>query len=244
MSSRAFDARTGAGLCGLCGVAFQAGERAFYLTCAGDGARRESQVERSDSASGYSTGFRSIPSGTFRTVGRGRYSRQVAVFKWQERRGSRWFDLAVWEQMCHVACASTRGYRIPSGETTAKKGTRTEGHAHRVAEMAQAVANVEAVAVQAREESPVSLETALTEGGTVAPAINVTEMQPSSYLASMRAAGGVTLVEQVSLLPPPAPERAPLLPSEGRRVLDLDDTLQGSPVNEVPAFKPRPLDLD
>lgn len=192
MSSKAFAARTGAGLCGLCESAFSAGERAFYLTCR---TARGEQIE-SDRRT-----FRTVRTGS-RTVAAGtRFEREVAVYGWQERRGGRWVEVEVWEQMCHVACAASRGYRIPAGETVAKYGTRTEGHAHRVAQMAQAVANVATVAATITA-TPETVGAAITQAEATGEAFNPYK----------------------SLLPPPAAPKVEAVANDGVRKIELDES--------------------
>lgn len=113
--------------------AIMVGEVCFYLTCRGDAATTESQIQSSKKADGYDTGFRIIPSGKVRTVGKAPFTRQVPIFKWQEQgENEQWHDLLVWEKMVHKACAESCGYRIPGHQGRAHKGNRTKGFAHKV----------------------------------------------------------------------------------------------------------------
>lgn len=150
MSSRAFKARTthsssSPQLCGLhrasgCshevdGVirdgAIVKDQLCFYLTCLGRDARPERQIQKSNKADGYASGYRIVPDG-WRKVGRPGHERQVRTFKWQEERGGRWHDVTVWERMVHVECAAKLGYKAPGRKTSAHKGERTKGYAHQV----------------------------------------------------------------------------------------------------------------
>lgn len=161
MSSKSFPARTGHTPSNpqLCGLHAQSGcsnvapakdangddieqevpgailkkERCFYLTCRGDQATPKSQIKSSKKADGCDTGFRIIPSGKTRTVGKAPYTRQVPIFKWQEQAGDgRWHDLLVWEKMVHEDCAAQCGYQTPGVKGHAHRGKRTKGFAHRV----------------------------------------------------------------------------------------------------------------
>lgn len=109
------------------------GDLCFYLTCRGDQASPKAQIQRSNKKDGYSTGFRVIPSGRTRTVGKKPYTREQPIFKWQEQGpNGRWHDVAVWEKMVHVKCAKALNYKAPSHRGTAHRGARTKGFAHRV----------------------------------------------------------------------------------------------------------------
>lgn len=170
MSSRSFKARTSYSasnpqLCGLvessgCCTsvddvevdgAIARGQMCFYLTCRGDQAKPERQIQKSNKKDGYSTGFRIVPSGRTRTVGRPPYTREVVVFKWQEQgQVGRWHDVTVWEKMVHEDCARKLGYRAPGDSTTAHKGDRTEGFAHKVSP--NPISGLEELAIVAHEE--------------------------------------------------------------------------------------------
>lgn len=158
MSSKAFPARTSHTskkdqICGLhessgcsAGVVLEAdgdeenvlgaileGDLCFYLTCRGDQATPKNQIQRSNKKDGYSTGYRTIPSGRTRTVGKAPYTREVPIFKWQELGpDDQWHDVAVWEKMAHVQCAEGLKYKTPVHRGKAHKGARTKGFAHRV----------------------------------------------------------------------------------------------------------------
>lgn len=122
------------------------GDVCFYLTCRGDQATPITQIQRSNKKDGYSTGYRTIPSGQTRTVGKPPYTRQVPIFKWQEQAANqRWHDVAVWERMVHVECAKTLGYAEPTFKGTARRGARTKGFAHRV--KADPISGLEELAV-------------------------------------------------------------------------------------------------
>jgi len=122
MSSRAFAATTSHSpndpqLCGLHNVtgccadidgeefegAIRKGQRCFYLTCRGDAALPERQIQGSKKKDGYDTGYRQTPSGQYREVGSCRKGHQSQkeceenscgsgrwwkkkLFKWQEWR--------------------------------------------------------------------------------------------------------------------------------------------------------------
>lgn len=143
MSSRVFQAKTShtednPQLCGLSGRKIAKGDDCFYLTCRGDAAHPERQIFASNAKTDFETGFRVIPSGRKRTIGAGtRWEREVAVYKWQEQGpDERWHDIVVWEQMALVEEAVRRGYKPPLDKngnpyrTVARKGDRTQGHAH------------------------------------------------------------------------------------------------------------------
>ena len=103
MSSRSFKARTSHSehnpqICGLndttaCSATIGEqevpggivrGQCCFYLTCRGDTAQPSAQIQRSNKKDDYETGFRVVPSGRTRTVGREPYTREMPIFKWQE----------------------------------------------------------------------------------------------------------------------------------------------------------------
>jgi len=117
----------------------------------GDSAQPSAQIQRSNKKDDYDTGYRVVPSGRTRSVGKPPYTREVPIFKWQEwicpqrcgstpvdcgkagnGHGGGWHDVAVWEKMAHVQCAADAGYQTPWGSTTAHRGDRTKGHAHRI----------------------------------------------------------------------------------------------------------------
>ena len=158
MSSRTFKARTTHStndpqLCGLheasgccCPIegddgieedvpgAIVAGQECFYLTCRGEDASPGMQIQRSNKKDGYSTGFRVIPSGRSRVFkDRRGIEHKKPIFKWQEQGSDGcWHDVKVWERMVHVACAEKLGYQVSDTSTSAFRGARTLGHAHRV----------------------------------------------------------------------------------------------------------------
>jgi hypothetical protein len=109
-------------------------QECLYLTCRGDDANPERQIQRSNKKDGYSTGYRTIPSGRYReyTDRRGVIHKKP-IFKWQEQDGDgRWHDVKVWERMAHTDCATKLGYFVSDAHTTAFRGNRTKGHAHNV----------------------------------------------------------------------------------------------------------------
>jgi len=171
MSSRVFEARTShtsvnPQICGLTeatgcsattedGVevegAILKGDMCFYLTCLGDQASPASQIQRSNKKDDYSTGYRVIPSGRTRTVGKPPFTREQIIFKWQEQGpDERWHDVEVWEKMVHHGCAERLGYQTPQRKTMAHKGDRTEGMNHRV--KPKPISGLEELAVVAYEE--------------------------------------------------------------------------------------------
>lgn len=110
------------------------GQECLYLTCRGDQASPAAQIQRSNKKDGYSTGYRTIPSGRFKEYkDRRGYIHKKPIFKWQEQDSTgRWHDVKVWEQMAHVDCTAKLGYFTGFGRTTAFRGNRTRGHAHTV----------------------------------------------------------------------------------------------------------------
>ncbi len=138
--------------------AIQEGDECFYLTCRGSDAQPTLQIERSAKRDDYDTLYRVTPSGKTRTVGKGAWTKQVPIFKWQEwscdsgcrpgsgtfpaacakiHKGGGWHDVTVWEKMVHEDCAASTGYRTPNGKVTARVGDRTRGYAHSVAKNAE-----------------------------------------------------------------------------------------------------------
>ena len=113
-----------------------AGQECYYLTCRGDSAAPSMQIQRSNKKDGYSTGYRTIPSGKFREhKARNGTIYRKPIYKWQEQGpNGRWHDVTVWERMVHVACAAQLGYRVSDTSTSAFRGARTQGHAHQVSE--------------------------------------------------------------------------------------------------------------
>lgn len=128
----------------------------FYLTCRGFDAKPDAQIQRGTRDDDYATGFRVVPSGKVREVGKAPYTRKVPIFKWQEWRckddatcdlppaqcngaGHKggWHDVVVWEKMVHSKCAELAGFSVPDGRTEAHRGNRTEGFRHQVAEQAE-----------------------------------------------------------------------------------------------------------
>lgn len=148
--------------------AIVADQLCFYLTCRGNEAKPSLQIQGSNKKDGYSTGYRSIPSGRTREVGKcraGHTSRSECadhacgqgrwydkkIYKWQEQStDGRWHDVEVWERMVHHDCAIKAGYVAPSGRTKAHRGARTVGYAHRV--KADAISPLEEMAAAVWEE--------------------------------------------------------------------------------------------
>jgi len=114
--------------------AIVAKQECLYLTCRGDEANPEAQIQRSNKKDDYATGYRVIPSGQRREYKDKRgHSHFKPIFKWQQQASDgRWHDVKVWERMVHVECANKLGYFTGVGKTTAFRGDRTEGHAHRL----------------------------------------------------------------------------------------------------------------
>lgn len=115
--------------------AIVSGQECYYLTCRGTEASPGMQIQSSNKKDGYSTGYRVIPSGRHREYKdrRGIIHRKP-IFKWQEQAADGcWHDVTVWERMVHVDCAEKLGYKVPRSRTSAFRGARTEGHAHKVA---------------------------------------------------------------------------------------------------------------
>jgi len=138
--------------------AIQEGDECFYLTCQGTDALPALQIEKSAKRDDYDTLYRVTPSGKTRQVGKGSWTRQVPIFKWQEWRcdsgcrpgsgtfpaacakihkGGGWHDVTVWEKMVHEDCAAAAGYATPNGKVIAHVGARPLGLAHSVSKTAE-----------------------------------------------------------------------------------------------------------
>lgn len=163
MSSKAFNPTTEAGDCPMCGVTFapDAGQ-AYFLTCRGGlapanefgsrllvdangqpvldrfGKQAKERNERNEIVyrnllTGEVLDIRQVIS-HYETRSRGRWSKSVPVFKWQESLdgGDTWRDVSSFDHMVHVDCATGRGFPGPAGETDAHRGRRVRGHNHRV----------------------------------------------------------------------------------------------------------------
>jgi len=159
MSSPVFKAKTSHSErnpqhCGLSGQEIAKGDLCFYLTCRGKEAHPEQQIVilryeektwrgKTKLKPVYSgpgnLPWRSVPSGNYRTIAEGtHFERRVPIFKWQEERDGVWLDVETWENMVLLEEATERGYQPPRTKTgkirktVARKGARTEGHAHSV----------------------------------------------------------------------------------------------------------------
>ena len=144
-SSRAFTVRRDSGTCDLCEAGFAKGNRAFYMTARinDDGALRNlTREEKEEVKKEVKKAFR-------RSRRAGRKGRGNLNLSW------------LWERMVHVECASGHGFEVPTGETRARRGTRTTGWNHKAGDAevsAEDRQRVREAGVRAREANARALE--------------------------------------------------------------------------------------
>jgi hypothetical protein len=156
-------------------------QECFYLTCKGENADPTKQLRASSKDDGYDTGFRIVPTGRTRTVGKPPRTFERPIFKWQEWQCSErcgmipaacesaghragWHDVLVWEKMVHADCAQAAGFEVPGRRTTAHRGNRTVGVQHQLNKDAESALDALGRIMMDTEERPTGDQTTSDNG--------------------------------------------------------------------------------